>query len=136
MLAELQNLLQLPALGILLAAAGWLALVSLVMAFRPHLARRVLGAMGSTAEIHFGEHILRAIVGLALIVRASHSQIEFAFFWGGWFVLLSSILIMAVPRGLHHLYAQWWAERIPITAYPILAPFSLAGAGALAFCAW
>lgn len=122
--------------AILLIAAGWLAFAGLVMAIRPHMAKAALAAMGSNAAIHLGEHALRALVGLSMIIRAPESQCAPCFYWSGWFILASSIAIALAPRRWHHAYAGWWANRIPLRAYRLLAPISLIAAMALAYGAW
>lgn len=102
-------------------AAGWLAFTGAVMAFAPEAARKALAGMGSTPAIQFGEHIPRALVGLALVVRAAHSKAPLLFEVGGWFILASSIAIMLAPRRWHNAYAVWWAQRIPAFAFRLLA---------------
>ncbi|ALE17585.1 hypothetical protein AMC99_02310 [Altererythrobacter epoxidivorans] len=126
-------MIQLAAQGAILIAAGWLVFAALVMTASPETARRSLAAMGSTPAIQFGEHIPRAIVGIALILRAAQSKAPLLFEIGGWFILASSILILLAPRKWHNAYAVWWAERIPAIAFRLL---SLPTIGAAAWLAW
>lgn len=126
-------MIQALATGCILIAAGWLAFAAGVMAFAPALAQRALAAMASTPTIHFGEHIVRALVGVAMVIRADFSKAPLFFEWGGWFIIASSILIMLAPRRWHHSYAQWWAERIPPIAYRLLALPTLFFAGWFAY---
>lgn len=128
-------MIQALATGCILIAAGWLAFAAGVMALAPSLAQRTLASMGSSAAIHFGEHLARAAVGIAMILRAELSKAPLFFEWGGWFVIASSILIMIAPRRWHHNYARWWAERIPPIAYRLFALPTLLFASWLAYAA-
>lgn len=129
-------ILQSLALFVVLAAAAWLALVALLCLARPDIARAGLASMGSTLAIQFGEHGLRALAGAAMVVRADASKAPLAFEIGGWFLLASSAVILALPRRWHHAYALWWAQRIPGWAFRIAALPTLTGAGLLAYAAF
>lgn len=121
------------ALLVALAGSGWLALVGLVCLLCPERARRGLASMGSDWRWQLGEHIPRAIVGFAMVLRAPLSKAPVPFEIGGWFLAATSILILLLPMRLHHRYAVWWAERIPLAAYRLLAPPTLALAVLLAY---
>lgn len=128
-------MIQFLATGCIVLAAGWLAFVGLVCLIAPDAARRGLSRFGSTPAIQFGEHIPRAVVGVAFVLRASEAKTPLLFEWGGWFLLASSIAIMLAPRSWHHRYAQWWAERIPLWFYRIAALPTLFAAAAIAYAA-
>lgn len=115
----------------LYVAAVWLFAVALLMLMRPRLALQGLDAMGSTPLIHFGEHFLRGLAGLALIGVSGVSRYPEIFFWAGAFIVATSILIALAPRRWHHAYAQWWARRIPPAAVRAMAPVSVAAGLAL-----
>ena len=119
----------------LYAAAVWLFAVALLMLMRPDLALKGLNAMGSTPLIHFGEHALRGLAGLALIGAADGSRFPDIFFWAGVFIAGSSVVIALAPRRWHHAYAAWWAKRIPPLAVRVLAPVSAAAGVALVWAA-
>ncbi|UIP07552.1 hypothetical protein LY632_03895 [Erythrobacter sp. SDW2] len=121
------------ALLVVLTGAAWLALVALVCLARPHRAREGLASMGSNWRWQLGEHVPRAIVGLAMVLRAPLAKAPHLLEIGGWFLVASSILILAVPMRWHNRYAVWWAERIPLAAYRLLALPTLAMAVLLAY---
>lgn len=129
------TLLAAAALAIVLAAAAWLVLVGAVCAARPDLALAQLGRMGGGLAIQIGEHALRGAAGAALILRADHSKVPEIFTIGGWFVLLSSLTILILPRTWHHAYARYWAQKLPPIAVRIMAIPTFAGAGWLAYAA-
>jgi uncharacterized protein YjeT (DUF2065 family) len=94
------------------ASALWLVLVGVFAVLRPDKARKALGLMGSTARIHFTEHILRCLVGVAFIIASPDLLFPKHFMWFGVFLCVSSVVIMAAPRHWHHNYAVFWADRI------------------------
>lgn len=128
-------MIQLLALGCILLAAGWLAFVALVCLVAPTRARAGLASMGSSAAIQFGEHIPRAITGMAFLARAAESKVPMVFSILGWFLLASSIMIMLAPRAWHHAYARWWAERIALPFYRVAALPTLFVAAAIVYAA-
>ena len=121
------------ALVLVLLGAGWLAIVAFVCLLAPKRAQQGLAAMGSSWRVQLGEHIPRALVGGALIIRAPLSKAPLALDVAGWFILASSIVILLLPMRWHNAYARYWAERIPITAYRLLALPTLAMAVLLAY---
>ncbi|MHA6287777.1 hypothetical protein [Maricaulis sp. CAU 1757] len=122
-------------LGLVYLASLWLVGVGLLCAARPEVALRGLASMGSTRLIHFGEHALRGMAGLALVGAAAGSRHPAVFFWAGLFIVASSALIALAPRRWHHAYAVWWARRLPAWSMRLAAPLSIAAGLALAWAA-
>ena len=58
------------ALLVVLAGAAWLGIVGVVCLIRPERARQGLAQMGANWRIQLGEHIPRAIMGAAMVLRA------------------------------------------------------------------
>ena len=123
-------MIALAALAVVLLAAGWLGVVGMVCILSPEKARAGLAHMGSNWRIQLGEHIPRAIAGGAMVLHAPLSKAPAVFEIAGWFILASSILILLVPMRWHNAYAVWWAQRIPLAAYRVLA-MPTVGLGAL-----
>jgi hypothetical protein len=121
------------ALLVILLAAVWLFFVSLVCLLQPERAQQGLAAMGSSWPMQLGEHIPRAVVGVALIERAPLSKAPLVMEVGGWFLLASSLVILLLPLRWHNAYAMWWAERIPRGGYRLIALPTLAFAVLLAY---
>lgn len=124
------------ALAAVLASAAWLFLVGTVCAVRPDLALAQLGRMGGSWTIQIGEHALRGAAGAALILRAEHSKAPEIFTVGGWFVVLSSLAILILPRAWHQTYSRYWARKLPSGAVRIMAIPTFAAAGWLAYAAF
>lgn len=114
-------MITLAALAVVLLGAAWLGVVGIVCLLSPERARAGLAHMGSNWRVQLGEHIPRAIVGGAMVLHAPLSKAPAVFEIAGWFILASSILILLVPMRWHNAYAVWWAQRIPLAAYRLLA---------------
>jgi hypothetical protein len=89
--------------------------------------------MGSTNVIHYTELGLRLLGGVALTIAAAASRFPAVLTPIGWFVILSSIVLLLLPRRWHAMYATWWAQRISPLAVRLIAPISLVVGGALIY---
>lgn len=115
---------------VLLAESVWLIGVSVFMFVKPQTAISYIGKFASTNLINYSELIIRLIVGIAFIVYADFSRYPKVFQVIGWFLTVSAIIIMVLPRRWHASYAKYWSEKLPPVFMRIAAPFSLL-AGAL-----
>jgi hypothetical protein len=117
-----------------LLSGAWLIGLGVWMAAVPRRALAVLAAMGSTANIHFGEMIIRVLIGAALVGAGPASRCPLVMTVAGGFLIISALALMALPRRWHAAYSIWWAARIPPIAVRFVAPFSILGGGALIWC--
>ncbi|HSJ78194.1 MAG TPA: hypothetical protein VK913_05605 [Erythrobacter sp.] len=124
------------ALAILIAAGGWLIAVGVMMAFRPRHALHVLSLTASSHRVNLSEQVPRLIAGAAMFVRADVSKLPQLFEIAGGFIAVSSLVLIVIPLAWHSGYAIWWAKRIPLWMVRVIAPFSIAGGGALIWAAW
>ena len=111
----------------------WLIALSLFMLFRPRKALDVLARMGSTARIHYSELGVRFVAGASVIAAAPVSRAPDILGPIGWFVAVSSLILMLLPRVWHAGYSSWWANRIPPFAVCALAPLSICAGVLLAY---
>jgi hypothetical protein len=113
------------------AAAGtWLILTGVFMAIWPRRALHVLSLTASTRTINNVEQGLRLLAGVALLLRAPASKLPEAFEVAGWFIVLSSMVLLVLPLRWHSAYACWWADRLAPVAVRAVAPLSaVAGLG-------
>ena len=123
------------ALIILIAAGGWLAAAGLLMALRPERALRILSLTATSHRVNLTEQIPRLLAGAAMVVRADAAKLPELFILGGWFIVATSLLLMAMPLAWHNGYAVWWARRIPPLAVRLIAPFSILGGIGLVYAA-
>ncbi|WP_420471753.1 hypothetical protein [Brevundimonas sp. FT23042] len=108
-------------------AGVWLIGLGMWMAVRPRSALAALATMGGSPRIHFGEMIIRIIVGAALIGAAAPSRAPLILTVFGGFLIVSALVLMVLPRRWHHAYSTWWAARIPVLAVRFIGPFSVIG---------
>lgn len=114
--------------SIIAAGALWLAVAGVVAVISPAAARRFIGRMGSTPRIHFTEHFLRGLVGVALILAEASSKFPAAFHWSGIFIAATSLLILLAPREWHARYSRTAAQKLGDGTLRVLGPISLAAA--------
>jgi len=117
------------------AADLWLFCIGAFMAVRPAQATRVLRLTASTRTINNMEQGLRLAAGVALLLRAPASKLPRVFEAGGWFIILSSLVLLVLPLRWHSAYAIWWSERLPPLMVRLIAPVSSAAGIALVYAA-
>ena len=124
-------------LGLLgsVAAGLWLIGTGAFMALRPGRALHVLSLTASTRTINNLEQGLRLSAGLALLLRAPASKLPQTFEVAGWFIVLSSLVLLVLPLRWHAGYACWWADRLAPAAVRAVAPFSALAGVALIYVA-
>lgn len=116
---------------VVMIAGLWLVFAGLVALFRPAVAIRFIARMGSTVRIHWTEHSIRGLVGLALMLAAEASRAPQLFLGGGSFVLATSALILFAPREWHASYARSASSKLNPTLLRLLAPLSIGGGAGL-----
>lgn len=123
------------ALIVLAAASLWLVAIGVLMAAEPRRFLRLLALTAASHRINLTEQGFRLIAGAALIVRAPSSKLPGLFEIGGWFVLLSSVLLMIVPLRVHAGYAIWWSRTLRPWTVRFIAPLSAAAGAGLLYAA-
>jgi hypothetical protein len=121
-------------IGVILAET-WLVLVAGLMWFWPDRCLRWLGLMASTWRINIIGLGLRGLAGLALVGRAGLSKAPAAFEISGWFIIVSSVLILLTPRRLHAAYAVWWSGKLPSAFVRLMALPTAIGGALIAYAA-
>ena len=109
----------------------WLIGLGGLMFVAPRRALGALGRMGSSGLIHCGEMALRILAGGALVVAAGASRFPPVISIIGWFLMVSAVILLMLPRRWHAAYSTWWAGHIPVTAVRLVAPVSWLMGGAL-----
>lgn len=128
--------MQATALIILIASGVYLIVVGIVMIVRPGRFLHLLSLTASSWRVNFIEQGLRLTAGLAMIARADRSKLSELFEIAGWFVVVSSLILLAIPLKWHAGYAMWWARRIRPMAVRAIGPVSAASGLGLAYAAW
>lgn len=109
---------------IIAAASLWLVAVGGLMAFRPRRFLHYLAQTASTRRINNIEQGLRLLVGSALVVQSGSSKLPMLFAISGWFIIISSVILLVIPLRWHAGYAIWWAERMRPWMVRAIAPAS------------
>lgn len=113
-----------------IAAGSWLICVGAFMVLRPQSALNVLRLTASTRTVNNVEQGLRLLAGLALLLHSPASKLPQTFEIAGWFVFLSSLVLLVLPLSWHSAYAIWWANHLTTSTVRLIAPLSvLAGMG-------
>lgn len=86
-------------------------------------------------RLHFIEQGLRLLAGAALIIRSPLAKMPLVLWVFGWMIVVSSIIIMALPVRWHGAFATWWSGAITPWIIRLLSPVSLLMAMGLIYLA-
>lgn len=86
--------------GLYLLGLGVLALT------RPTLASKFLLGFAGSARLHYLELLLRLMVGAAFLRRAPYTTVPEPFQLFGWLLILTTLVMLAVPWRWHHRFTQ------------------------------
>ncbi|MCM4159142.1 hypothetical protein FHG64_09130 [Antarcticibacterium flavum] len=98
--------------------------IGFVMLIAPSKARLTLRQAGSTNFINYAEITVRLIPAVSLILYADSSKIPEAFKILGWIMLITSLILYAVPRKIHHKFSLMSAHFLKPFYFQLLAPFA------------
>ncbi len=98
----------LDALALIVVVASGLYLIGLgVLALtRPALATNFLLGFAGSARLHYLELLLRLIVGAAFLRRAPYLPVPEPFMLFGWLLILTTLVMFAIPWRWHHRFTQ------------------------------
>lgn len=105
--------------------ALWLIGLSLWAMLKPKSALYGLSKMGSTNLINYTELGLRFFVGLGFIGGAGLFKLPQASMIFGWFLVITSIILMLIPRGWHSAYSVYWSEKLTPLSVRLFMPFGI-----------
>lgn len=107
--------MQTVALVIVAASGLWLVAVSLLMALRPRYCLELFEKMATSLaksnwRLQLTEQGLRILAGVALIVRSPLSKLPLAFEVAGCCLVMTSLVILALPIRWHASYGHRWTR--------------------------
>lgn len=108
---------------------AFIVFTGFMMLFRPKKAIKTLQMAGSTNVINYTEITLRFLIALALIYYAKYAKLPEVFTVLGWFMLITSLILYAVPRKLHHQFSLKSADILKPFYFQWIAPFALVFGG-------
>jgi len=118
---------QTTALIVVTASGLWLVAVSCLMALRPSYCLQLFEKMTSSLatsnwRLQLTEQGLRIVAGAALVVRSPLSRLPLGFELAGSCLVITSLLILALPIRWHAFYGHWWSRRLTPLALRVLSP--------------
>jgi len=105
------------------------------MALRPRDCLRLFEKMTSSLaasnwRLHVTEQGLRIVAGAALIVRSPISKLPLAFEVAGCCLVMTSLVILALPMRSHASYGRWCSRWLTPLTIRVLSPIpAIVGAG-------
>uniref|UniRef100_UPI004048606C hypothetical protein n=1 Tax=Polaribacter sp. TaxID=1920175 RepID=UPI004048606C len=102
----------------------FILLAGCVMLLSPTKARIILRKAGSTNFINYAEISLRMIPAVAMILYADVSKNAFFLHYLGWIMFITSVILFAVPRKVHHKFSLKSAEILLPIYFRFIAPMA------------
>ncbi len=125
----------------ILEIAKWIVLIfgvfiifiGFIMLFNPKKARETLRKAGSTNFINYAEITSRLIPAIALILYSDLSKYPEAFKVFGWVMLITSLVLYAVPRKLHHKFSMKSADILKPIYFQLISPLAFIFGGLILY---
>ncbi|WP_370088581.1 hypothetical protein [Ekhidna sp.] len=118
---------------VVIAFGLFIIYVGFLMLFTPSKALAVLRKAASTNLINYAEITIRLIPAISLVVYSDLSRYPQVFFYLGYFMIATSVILYLIPRRLHHQYALWSASLLSPTKVRLISPFSFLLGGFLIY---
>lgn len=107
--------------------------IGFVMVINPKKARVTLRQAGSTNFINYAEITIRLIPAISLILYADSSKFPEAFKFFGWIMLITSLILYAVPRKIHHKFSMKSADLLKPFYFQLISPFAFLFGGLIIY---
>jgi uncharacterized membrane protein YfcA len=107
-----------------IAFGFFIILCGFLMLFAPKKANDYLRKFGSTNFINYAELLIRAIIGVAIILASGVSKFPNIFRIFGWFLVITAIILCCIPRRIHHKFSLQAAETLKLFYFQLISPFS------------
>ncbi len=113
--------------GIFLIGSGFLMLL------KPTVVRRMVRKAGSTALIHYTELSFRMVPAISFILYADYSHYPTSFKFIGWYILVTSIILMFIPHILHNKISNQFADFLTPGIFQLFSPLAFILGGLLIY---
>ena len=107
--------------------------IGFLMFINPKKARTTLRKAGSTNFINYMEITIRLIPAIALILYSDFSKFPEAFKIFGWIMLITSLILYAVPRTIHHKFSMKSADILKPIYFQVISPFAFLFGGLIIY---
>ena len=109
--------------------------IGFIMFINAKKARVTLRKAGSTNFINYMEITTRLIPAIALILYADFSKLPEAFKLLGWIMVLTSLILYAVPIKIHHKFAMKSADMLKPIYFQLISPIAFIIGGLIIYSA-
>lgn len=109
---------------VIIVFGTFIIFIGFVMLLNPNKARNTLRKAGSTNWINYAEITIRLIPALALILYSDLSKFPESFKIFGWIMLITSLILYAIPRKIHHRFSMKSADILKPVYFQIISPFA------------
>jgi cell division protein FtsW (lipid II flippase) len=93
--------------GAILVAFGlFLVGLTVVVFAKPAVAERFFMSFASSARAHYTEQVVRLLIGASLIIRSAAMWQPKLFWFVGWAIVLSSLMLIATPWQWHDRFGD------------------------------
>jgi hypothetical protein len=93
--------------GAILVAFGlFLVGLAIVVFAKPAVAERFFMSFASSARAHYTEQVIRLIIGTSLVIRSAEMWQPKVFWFVGWAVVLSSLVLILSPWQWHQRFGE------------------------------
>src|SRR5580693_3998984 len=98
--------------GAVLVAFGlFLVGLTVVVFAKPAVAERFFMSFASSARAHYTEQFVRLLIGASLTIRSGAMWQPKVFWFVGWAIVLSSLVLIVTPWQWHHRFGE---EALPM----------------------
>jgi uncharacterized membrane protein YfcA len=118
---------------IVILFGAFIVYIGFIMLFSPKRARAILRRAGTTNLINYGEITIRLIVAVALILHADSAKYSIAFEILGWFMLVTSLILYAVPKKIHNGFSMKSADILKPLYFQFISPFAFLFGGLIIY---
>lgn len=93
--------------GAILVAFGlFLVGLTVVVFAKPAVAERFFTSFASSARAHYTEQVIRLLIGVSLVIRSAAMWQPKVFWFVGWAIVLSSLVLILSPWQWHHRFGE------------------------------
>jgi hypothetical protein len=93
--------------GAILVAFGlFLVGLTIVVFAKPAVAERFFMSFASSARAHYTEQVIRLLIGTSLVIRSAEMWQPKVFWFLGWAVVLSSLVLILSPWQWHQRFGE------------------------------
>ena len=93
--------------GAIIVAFGLFLVALTVLVFaRPVVAERFFMSFASSARAHYTEQVVRLLIGASLVIRSAAMWQPKVFWFVGWAIVVSSLVLILTPWQWHHRFGE------------------------------